>query len=1766
MRKSLLLLLAYILPFVGYATTSEPPVITLNPVASSVCGGGSVSFTTASNDPSATYSWEYYDGSIWRFANNPALFSGIGTATLTVTNVIGKDGWYFRTQAINSGGESALSPYVQLTVDVVAPVASLTGANRVATGNTVVLNGTGSGRSPVWVSSNPGSATVGSDGSVTGVTVGYTTISYTISNACGTSTDTQRMEVFSTNITPSFTLSSPQSISLCQNALAMDVKSLLHVADADEEQNLTWTVANAAAHGTVTITGATASTGGSDIAPGGTITYQPTSGYSGADSFTIQVSDGIATATQKIRVTVKGGPAITTQPVSDTVCGGGTGVFTVAAGEPVLSYQWQVGGDGVNFSDVGFATSATFTVPPPVGSTISGAFVRCVLTGTCGAGNSDVVRFIVSSPNATINTVPVSCNGGSNGRATATVSGGLPPYTYSWSPVGGSLASATGLTARAYTVTVQDAFGCQAQRATTVTQPATITASVSDQTNVVCYGAATGAIAVSASGGAGALSYSWAPAGGTLATATGLAAGTYTCTITDTNSCSRTQTATITQPGVYSVAVTARHNVSCAGGNTGDAAISVTGGQSPFSYSWAPSVSSTTSAAGLTAGVYTATVTDDNGCEASKVITITEPAALNVAITSQTNVTCHGGSNGFLQAAATGGVPTYAYSWSPAGTSGTVATGLTAGSQTVTVTDDNGCTAAANTVVAEPALFTATISGATTICNGTGTTVTISADPDVIVGYTVNGGTVQHAELNNLGVAVLNTGNITGTTVYALTDVSNGVCNNSVTGSVTINTFDIPVINDVASQVICNNSTTDAVTFTGTAVTYTWSNSNTSIGLATSGSGNIAAFTAVNATNTIKTGTVTVTPRSGACAGTPVSFAIAVKPTPTVNANADLAGCNGDAFDGVAFTGNMTGTAYNWTNSDSSIGVAGSGEGDIFEFDGVNASNFTHTASVVVTPTNNGCTGSADTLTITVYPTPTVNATMDFAVCNGLVQPAINFTGSVSGTIFNWNNSNTSIGLDATNTTDIASFTAINGGTEPVMATVTVLPAANGCFGTRDTFTIAVNPTPVADVLTGQDRCNGAATLPVAFNSTTAGTSYTWSNSNSSIGLASTGTGNIASFAAVNSSTATTTATVTVTPVANSCTGPDVTMVYTVYPTPHMTPIADQSLCNGFNTAAITFGSSVAGAEYSWTNTNSLIGLALYGATTGIPSFPANNSGTATLVSTIVVTPTANECVGTTDTFTYTVTPTPVVFAVGSQLLCNTDTTTVINFGGTVPGTVYSWINSNAAIGLAATGTGDIAAFPAVNAGNVFDTATIVVLPSIGACEGATQSFNIVVKPTPTVDAISNQVLCNGAATTDVTFTGAVAGTANNWVNTNTAIGLAANGTGNILSFTATNTTVAPISGAVTVTPTANGCTGASRNFTYTVNPTPKFTTAQTGTVCSGAPYVYVPASATTGVSYAWTRAVAAGISNAAGSGSGSVVETLYNTTLAAKTATYHYTLTANGCSNQQNVVVTVDPTPQAPVITVTSPANVCSQTMNMNFGAATTQPDTVQYTWTADGAIVLAQGAGHQNAIISFPAAGNVTVVLTANATGFSCTAKDTFQVNVGSTIANNAEIYYIHDHFFYTDNTVDSYQWGYDDAVTLDSVIYTGQVDQNLYLPSPDFAGKKYWVMVNKGGCLSKIYYNAPTGVANVNTGATISINVYPNPATNNVAVSVDGLAGGNNRVELTDMTGKVINISELENNHAILNVNDLASGVYIISCYHNGVKAGSAKVVKE
>lgn len=305
----------------------------------------------------------------------------------------------------------------------------------------------------------------------------------------------------------------------------------------------------------------------------------------------------------------------------------------------------------------------------------------------------------------------VSCNGWDDGEIIAYVSDGTGPYTYVWSPTGGTTATASNLTAGTYTLIVTDSSGCSKTDTIVVTQPEILTDSIVYQTNVSCFGDSSGKVTVTGVGGTIAYSYEWntIPTQ-TGATAVNLSAGTYTVTVTDANGCTTTSSVTITQPELLIASIASQTNVLCFGDSTGTATATASGGTPGYSYEWNTIPSQTDiTAINLSTGIYTVTVTDTLGCTATASVTITQPDSVlkaTIPFALVTNENCFGDSTGSAAVIATGGTRGYSYSWSTTPVQTTItATGLTAGNYTVTVTDTNGCTATAITTIHQPLLL-----------------------------------------------------------------------------------------------------------------------------------------------------------------------------------------------------------------------------------------------------------------------------------------------------------------------------------------------------------------------------------------------------------------------------------------------------------------------------------------------------------------------------------------------------------------------------------------------------------------------------------------------------------------------------------------------------------------------------------------------------------------------------------------------------------------------------------------------------------------------------------------------------------------------------------------------------------------------------------------------------------------------------------------------------------------------------------------------------
>ncbi len=568
---------------------------------------------------------------------------------------------------------------------------------------------------------------------------------------------------------------------------------------------------------------------------------------------------------------------------------------------------------------------------------------------------------------------------------------------------------------------------------------------------------------------------------------------------------------------------------------------------------------------------------------------------------------------------------------------------------------------------------------------------------------------------------------------------------------------------------------------------------------------------------------------------------VTVYPTPTVNAVANQGPyCNTNAGLAINFSGPVAGTTFSWTST-VNVGFGVGGVGNIGAFTASNPGTAPVTATVTVTPSANGCVGTPRTFTVTVNPTPTVNLMANQGpYCNTNAGLAINFSGPVAGTTFSWT-STVNVGFGVGGAGNIGAFTASNGGSAPVTATVTVTPSANGCVGTPFTFTVTVDPTPTVNAVANQGPyCNTNAGLAINFSGPVAGTTFSWT-STVNVGFGTGGPGNIGAFTASNAGTAPVTATVTVTPSANGCIGTSLTFTVTVDPTPTVNVVANQGpYCNTNAGLAINFSGPVAGTTFSWTSTVN-VGFGVGGAG-NIGAFTASNGGTAPVTATVTVTPSANGCVGTPRTFTVTVDPTPTVNVVADQgPYCNTNAGLAINFSGPVAGTTFSW-TSTVNVGFGVGGAGNIGAFTATNGGNSQLASTVTVTPSANGCVGTPLTFTVRVNPTPTVTNVVNQTqtVCNGGLTAPVTFLGNPASSFT-WVKNNTNILLGpVSGTGTILPFAVTNSGTTPVTATITVTPIYSlggvNCDGAATNVQITVNPTAKVTSVinQTQTVVLG--------------------------------------------------------------------------------------------------------------------------------------------------------------------------------------------------------------------------------------------------------------------------------------------------------------------------------------------
>ncbi|MBS1637551.1 MAG: SprB repeat-containing protein, partial [Bacteroidetes bacterium] len=332
--------------------------------------------------------------------------------------------------------------------------------------------------------------------------------------------------------------------------------------------------------------------------------------------------------------------------------------------------------------------TAIGTPPAYIDYKVCGNSISCAGTYVC-----DTVRVNFNSSLA-VNIQPLNptlCFGQTSTTLTAMGSGGTPPYTYLWNNVNPTQSIFVGV--GTYNVKISDASGCPPAYNTIVVNsfsvPITANAgpdkTICAQTPIATIQASvTGALGGIWSGGTGTFS----PNNTTLAnlnyipSSAELAAGSSTLYLTTTgngNCPADVDTVILHYSGFTSTVSIATTNVSCYNGTNGSAAINISGGISPFTYTWSTSPVQTGSVAvGLPLGSYSVSVTDGIGCMYQTTVSITQPLPLSVSM-SGTAVACSGGSSGSAQSIVSGGTAPYSYSWLNNGQTGSTVSGISAG-------------------------------------------------------------------------------------------------------------------------------------------------------------------------------------------------------------------------------------------------------------------------------------------------------------------------------------------------------------------------------------------------------------------------------------------------------------------------------------------------------------------------------------------------------------------------------------------------------------------------------------------------------------------------------------------------------------------------------------------------------------------------------------------------------------------------------------------------------------------------------------------------------------------------------------------------------------------------------------------------------------------------------------------------------------------------------------------------------------------------------
>lgn len=601
---------------------------------------------------------------------------------------------------------------------------------------------------------------------------------------------------------------------------------------------------------------------------------------------------------------------------------------------------------------------------------------------------------------------------------------------------------------------------------------------------ITCNGGSNAVLTVSASTGVAPFTYSWLPGGSTSQTITGLSAGSYTCITTDATATSFTNIFTISNPPVITSLITSQTNLTCNGGSNGYLSVSASGGVSPYTYTWSPNGGNSASAFGLTAGLYTCSISDANNCIITTTANLTQPGPINIVAFATSSAICMGGTVSLIGGGAN------SYTWTNGVINGVPFTPTVTSSYIVTGFDFSGCPGYAQTSVIVNPLPIVAATGAGSVCSGSSTTLSASGastyswsngatganaivSPTVATIYTAYGtsslGCTKTATVSvgayplpNVTAVLSNTaicagGSVimigigantfswtggvvnglayfpTSTDVYTVTGTDFNGCSNTATRTVVVNV--LPTVSINGSNSICLGDQTLLVA--SGANSYTWNTSVVSSSISVSPvSSSIYTVTGVSQQGCINTAV----------------YGVTVNPVPALTIiTSNTVICEGSS---LILTANGAAT-YTWQPlnvSTTSIVISPNITG-----------NYSLTGSA------NGCTNSAQ-ITISVNPTPTITVSSQGTIC-AFDSATLSASGANS---YTWETGSNSQNI------------VVN---PPATTTYTLVGSdLNGCSKTGS-ITQYVNPLPIISIISSDSLiCSGDSVML----SVNGANSYTW--------------------------------------------------------------------------------------------------------------------------------------------------------------------------------------------------------------------------------------------------------------------------------------------------------------------------------------------------------------------------------------------------------------------------------------------------------------------------------------------------------------------------------------------------------------------------------------------------------------------------------------------------------------------------------------------------